>query len=285
MHTIAAIIRGRRQDLRLTLQQLADAVGCTKSYLSQIETGYRQAPPSPEILARLERSLRLSPGTLTEHAAWLAMPEPLRKEVLDLRAQRDRAESIASLLRSRSLDDLYASGELAALVDQLAPPAAANAGCVKTPATPLGRRNIAPVPFVAHVPLINKVAAGYPTEFTDLGYPARVADEYVAVPDVMDPDAFAARVVGESMLPDYREGDVVVFSPERTPSSGADCFVRLERDNETTFKRVYFETTPDGRELIRLQPLNPAFPPRTLPREDVAGLYAAVSVIRPVGRA
>ena len=52
------------------------------------------------------------------------------------------------------------------------------------------------------VPLINKVAAGYPTGFTDLGYPARVGDDVVVVPGYTglhggnDPDAFAATVCG-----------------------------------------------------------------------------------------
>src|SRR5206468_13123611 len=97
------------------------------------------------------------------------------------------------------------------------------------------------------IPLINKVAAGYPREFSDLDYPASIADEYVACPDVSDPDAFAARVVGNSMEPEYREGDVVVFAPMLDTPPGCDCFIRLERDSETTFKRVYFED--DGRTI------------------------------------
>jgi SOS-response transcriptional repressor LexA len=51
--------------------------------------------------------------------------------------------------------------------------------------------------------------------------------------------------------------------------------VRLEPDHQTTFKRIYFE-----QDSIRLQPLNSAFPPRILPRDQVAGLYAAVAVIK-----
>ena len=126
------------------------------------------------------------------------------------------------------------------------------------------------------VPLINKVAAGYPTGFTDLDYPASVADQYVPAPNVSDPDAFAATVAGDSMLPGYAEGDIVVFSPLADVKAGSDCFVRIEPDHETTFKRVFFEPGAGGREMIRLQPLNPAFPPRVLPREQVAGLYRAV---------
>src|SRR5690606_20908214 len=101
------------------------------------------------------------------------------------------------------------------------------------------------------VPLINKVAAGYPTDFTDLDYPARAADDYVPAPGVDDPDAFAATVVGRSMEPEYREGDVVVFSPLADVSDGCDCFVRLEPDHESTFKRVYLDPSAS---TIRLQP-------------------------------
>ncbi|MEM9415013.1 MAG: S24 family peptidase, partial [Planctomycetota bacterium] len=135
---------------------------------------------------------------------------------------------------------------------------------------------------IAHrpaVPLINKVAAGLPSGFTDLDYPARTGDELVVVPGYTglhganDPDAFAATVSGESMQPGYHEGDVVVFSPLADVVDGCDCFVRLEPDHETTFKRVFLDEEA-GR--IRLQPLNPAFEPRTVDREQVAGMYRAV---------
>ena len=66
-----------------------------------------------------------------------------------------------------------------------------------------------PTPSAAttEVPLINKVAAGYPTGFTDLDYPARSSDDVVLVPGypglhgANDPDAFAATVCGSSMPP------------------------------------------------------------------------------------
>ncbi|MEZ6319172.1 MAG: hypothetical protein R3B49_10555 [Phycisphaerales bacterium] len=87
----------------------------------------------------------------------------------------------------------------------------------------------------AEVPVISMVSADGVGAFTDLGYPARVADEYVRCPDLHDPDAFAARVVGDAMDPDYRPGDIVVFSP----AAGRDGRVRLlralVRDRETTF--------------------------------------------------
>lgn len=268
--SIGELLGRRRRERQLTLQRLADMVGCAKSYLWQIEHDRRSHPPSTELLERLERALLMEAGALTRAAAWQATPAAVRERVAELESTRRAADQLTALLRSRGIDEAYRSGELKKLVQDMGPESDAR------PIAPAGR--VLP----REVPLINKVAAGYPREFTDLGYPARAADEYVRTPDIDDPDAFAARVVGDSMQPEYREGDIVVFSPARELSSGMDCFARIEPDHETTFKRVYFEKGADGRELIRLQPLNPAYPPRVLGREDVAGLYAAVSVTRRV---
>jgi len=141
------------------------------------------------------------------------------------------------------------------------------------------RERVAVGPVIANVPLINKVSAGYPTEFTDLGYPAQASDDVVVVPGYTglhgghDPDAFAATVCGDSMFPEYRAGDVVVFSPLADVVDGCDCFARLEPDHESTFKRVFFDPEQN---TIRLQPLNKAYRARVVDREQVAGLFRAV---------
>ncbi len=266
MQTLGAAIRDRRQELGFTQGRLARAAECAKSYLSMIERDLRPRPPSQELLARLEQALRLEPGQLMTLGQWQATPEEVKKQVRDMRASTDAASRLAELVSERGLDELYASGALHKLVAGIAP-----------------IKGVERVGLPAQAPIINNVAAGYPREFTDLGYPARVADEYVAAPDLHDPQAFAARVIGDSMAPDYDEGDIIVFSPERDVRPGDDCFVRLCKDDETTFKRIYFERDDLGNEQIRLQPINSAYVPRTFPREDVAGLYVAVYVIRPVG--
>ncbi len=125
------------------------------------------------------------------------------------------------------------------------------------------------------MPVINRVAAGYPTDFTDLSYPPRVASEYIGCPDVADKDAFAARVHGDSMLPKYREGDIVVFSPGASPRNGDDCFVRFS-DGQTTFKRIFFENDLAGPSpTIRLQPRNERYRPETIALANISGLYRA----------
>jgi repressor LexA len=279
---IGPVVRQARLARGLTLDALAAQVGCAKSYLSAIENGRREGV-GEDLLAKLESALGLEPGLLVDAARWRATPRQVRDEVAQLRALLREVGGMGETAKqgkegqaTKGLDEAFRSGALHRWIAKVAPDVAA-----PPPATPAPRPSVMTIPL-GDVPVINRVAAGYPRDFTDLGYPARVADDYVRCPDLSDPDAFGARVIGDSMAPTYLEGDIVVFSPARTVKDGMDCFARLEPDHETTFKRVYFETGPTGEELIRLQPLNSAYPPRTLPREQVAGLYAAVSVMRRV---
>jgi repressor LexA len=301
---LASLIHTRRKHLRLSLHQLAERVNCAKSYISMIETGSRGDGSSPsghvgtDLLIRLEAALELPLGTLTRAAQWSATPPGVRREVNGIHAQQHAAAAqLRALLSEGSLDETFKRGRLRALVSRLEgrtssnleldansstpPPSSANiansANLANTANISAPRPRLLPI----QVPLINSVAAGYPREFTDLGYPARVADEYILSPDVDDPDAFAARVVGDSMQPLYHEGDIVVFSPNRPVKSGMDCFIRLERDSETTFKRVILETEGDKDGApIQLIALNPLYGQRTIPREDVAFMCPAVSVTR-----
>lgn len=324
--SLAETLLRRRLELDLTQDQVAERAGIAKSYVSQIENQTRKYPPSDEVIEGLERALELDRGVLQRVAEWETTPPAVRASYNQLLAAlgvgiasgpEQGAGGGHSLAR---LDELHRSGQLARLVAQIEghDPAA-----VLAPESGTGRdargarthshtdnRGVGPVEafMPAEIPLINSVAAGYPCEFTDLGYPARVAAEYVRSMDVRDRDGFAARVVGDSMTPDYREGDIVVFSPARPIQSGMDCFVRLEPDHESTFKRVFFDAVEsaanDGAgdaatgspvssespgspgspgSLIRLHPLNPRYPVRVVPREQVAGLYAAVSVTRTLG--
>jgi repressor LexA len=269
--TIGSILRQWRIARGLSLEALAERAGCAKSYLSEIENERRPAPPSVEVLGRIESALNLTEGTLVEMAVWERTPGQVRRRVEELETRERVVSQLVDLVTQlssrngragnggaasrsdaapvgKSLDAVYKSGALRELIDSIHPvPEADGTGATGgTGGAGEAERTSVAGALPMEVPLINSVAAGYPTEFTDLGYPARVADEYVRSPEIEDPDAFAARVVGESMLPEYREGDVVIFSPIRVVRSGMDCFVRLERDHESTFKRVYFQTLKDA---------------------------------------
>ena len=271
MSAIGPAIRSERERAGWTLGRLAEAIGVSKSQMSLVESGQRSIDDGR--VRMIEAALGIEDERLLDILYWDRTPPAVREEIARL-SERDQssralAEKLRRIARQRAtgkrgaqvLDELLKSGELRAWVDE-------HAGNVESP-----------VPANRQIPIINSVAAGYPAEFTDLDYPAAIADDYIAVPEVTDPNAFAARVVGDSMEPDYREGEVVVFSPQVDTPDGSDCFIRLERNNQTTFKRVYFED--DGR-TIRLQPINPKYPPQTVPREAVNGMYRAAYVMRRV---
>src|SRR3954449_3554158 len=273
MEALGPKLRRQRRRLGLTLDDLAARTGISKPYLSLIETGRVANPPSDEKLRRLEQTLGFAAGELVSQAHLQRTPRDVRAMLQKLmQGSSDRVQSAGkngsntavlnpatdctdSPTLPVNLDEAYLSGVLQEMVDK-------SAGNVETVPT-------------NSVPVINRVSAGYPRDFTDLSYPRGVADDYVGCPDVQDKDAFAARVHGDSMVPKYREGDIVIFSPAASPRSGDDCFVRFE-DGQTTFKRVFFESDPGGKSILRLQPRNEKYPPRIIPSEDVTGLYRAM---------
>jgi SOS-response transcriptional repressor LexA len=102
------------------------------------------------------------------------------------------------------------------------------------------------------------------------------ADQHVGCPEISDKDAFAARVQGDSMIPRYRQGDIVIFAPSLPARDGDDCFVKFA-DGQTTFKRIFFEVDGEAHSpVVRLQPRNEKYRPLVVKNEQVSGLYRAV---------
>jgi repressor LexA len=281
MEPMGARIRRQRRRLGLTLDELTARTGISKPYLSLIETNRVPNPPSDEKLTRIEQVLEFRPGELLTEAHLARTPDDVRAVLKTLLAGQavtrqldeptgslrplltvgsaltDAASGSVSEGASTgiSLDNLYLSGMLRQFVEQTA-------------------GNIERVP-TSPVPVINRVSAGYPKDFTDLSYPKGSADAFVTGVDIGDPDAFAARVSGDSMSPKYAEGDIVIFSPQATVRSGDDAFVRFD-DGQTTFKRVFFDRNEQGDEIVRLQPRNDQYPERCVEPELLSGIWRAM---------
>jgi transcriptional regulator with XRE-family HTH domain len=268
--SIGQILRAKREELDLTQDQLAAMTGISKPYLSAIETGRAPNPPSEEKLKKLEESLQFAPGQLLRLARVERAPTAVRDELEHLRAENRKFRSL--LGGTTNLDEFYKSGKLAEMIARLAEGSGETAtGAPGTP-QPAKPPAIAQLDAGLWVPVINRVSAGYPVWSGDLDYPPGVADDYVRCPDCHDPQAFAARVSGDSMEPKYHPNDIVLFSPAAAITDGDDCFVRLADTHETNFKRIFFE--PDDR--IRVQPRNEKYAPVVYAREQIDGLYKAV---------
>lgn len=256
MEPLGTRIRRHRRRLGLTLDELAGRTGISKPYLSLIETGRVTNPPSDEKLRRLEQTLGFAQNELLTQAHLLRTPRDVRAMLAGLVKRTQTADDQPARTDAPiDLDEAHLSGVLRQLVQS-------------------GPGNVETLACNA-VPVINKVSAGYPRDFTDLSYPRGVADEYVSCPDLHDPDAFAARVHGDSMTPKYAAGDIVIFSPAVSARNGDDCFVRFD-DGQTTFKRVFFESDELGQAVIRLQPRNEKYRPQTVPATKITGLWRAV---------
>jgi len=251
--SLGQIIRKKREQLNLTLDEVSNRIGFSKPYLSTIETGKVKNPPGDELLTRLEKILEFEPGLLLHIAHIEGLPADVRQEYESAEAESQKwRQVIKNLIDKKTnasrLRKLLTESDLNIEQDRL----------------PLAAGRL--------VPVINKVSAGYPSDFNDLDYPVGIADDYIRCPDMHDPNAFAVRVVGDSMEPKFREGDIVIFSPAAEVQNGDDCFVRFAMPHETTFKRVFFES----EKKIRLQPRNEKYSPTIVDGKRINGLYRAV---------
>ena len=124
---------------------------------------------------------------------------------------------------------------------------------------------------VQTVPLIGFAEAGSGGFFDDGGFPVGKGWDEIAFPSVSDEHAYALEVSGDSMLPAYRRGDVIVVSPG-APIRRGDRIVVKTRDGEVMVKELRRKTAKS----IELQSLNPAHPSRALALSDVVWMARIV---------
>ena len=113
--------------------------------------------------------------------------------------------------------------------------------------------NVEPVSLgkLRRVPIISSVMAGKWGEASDAFQPGD-ADDWTDT-DVKGPHVFALRVKGDSMTPEFNEGDIVIVSPHSRAASG-DYVVVKNDDEDVTLKQF----KKYGTKRI-LHPLNPNY--------------------------
>ncbi len=77
---------------------------------------------------------------------------------------------------------------------------------------------------------------------------------------------FGLKVKGNSMEPEYLDGDTLILEKADNCESGDDCVVMVN-GNDGTFKRVF-----KNENGIILQPLNPTFSPKVYTNEEIENL-------------
>ncbi|QTC91664.1 S24 family peptidase [Brevundimonas goettingensis] len=150
---------------------------------------------------------------------------------------RPRWPSTESLMRILEATRI-SLGEFAALADDDAPPAT--------------------------IPLLGLAQAGADGFFDDAGLPTGEGWDQTELPRLKD-GLFSLRITGDSMIPLYREGDRVIVDPTATDVRKGDRVVVRTLGGETVAKEL-LAVTARG---VTLGSINPAYPPRVLPRREV----------------
>ena len=136
------------------------------------------------------------------------------------------------------------------------------------------RRNVAdPVEeTVRRVPVLSWVQAGRATRYEEI--PADWMDWAECI--CPDPQAFALRVIGDSMFPPYHEGDLAICMPSYPPRNNALAVAKVAEDL-VTFKKVRFRGAPPT--TFRLIALNTRYSPLIVPSRDIVWIYPVHCVI------
>lgn len=129
------------------------------------------------------------------------------------------------------------------------------------------------VQTLRRVPVIGYAQAGAAGFFDDAGYPTGTGWDELLFPSIDDPQAYALEITGDSMMPVYRDGDVVLVSP-KAGIRRADRVIVRTTGGEVMAKELSRQTAT----RVELGSLNPAHPPRTLPPREIAWMARIVWV-------
>lgn len=121
------------------------------------------------------------------------------------------------------------------------------------------------------IPLIGFAEAGSGGYFDDGGFPVGKGWDEIAFPQVNDENAYALEISGDSMLPAYRDGDVIMVSPA-APVRRGDRVVVKTKNGEVMVKELKRKTTKS----IELKSLNTEHRDRTLQMSDVVWIARIV---------
>ena len=124
------------------------------------------------------------------------------------------------------------------------------------------------IPIVNNaVPIVGEIACGKPITAE------QNIEGYAELPDGVTAD-FALRCKGDSMIPTFQPGDLVLIRQQPEVEPGQIAAVGI--DGEATLKRVY--TNPDGVVLVAD---NPAYAPQVYPAGSDVQIYGlAVGFVR-----
>lgn len=231
-----------KQPRMATVQKLADYFGISKSAILDDPT------PADDSFARVLDRLC---------AAWDRTPQTVER---DLGLPRGR---LALLRQGSALPFEDELNRIQTYFD--APSLFPGEAKERSNVVPLIRPNT-----TVRIPVLGRVPAGVPVEaiadvVDEIELDARMAQDGY--------DYFALLVTGDSMYPEYRDGDIVIVRMQNTAETGDDVVAYIG-GSDATLKRL--TRTSAG---IQLRPLNPAYPVRSFTHQQVIAQRVSIAGI------
>ena len=121
------------------------------------------------------------------------------------------------------------------------------------------------------IPVIGMAQAGSEGFFDDGGFPVGGGWDEVNFPNTRDENVYALEISGDSMLPVYRDGDIIIVSPQADVRR-ADRVVLKTHEGEVMAKQLVRQTAS----RIELASLNPEFSDRTIPTSEVSWIARVI---------
>lgn len=131
---------------------------------------------------------------------------------------------------------------------------------------------------VVKVPIYGKIPAGVPMEMIDTSF----IEEYEEIDASLlhgGQEYFGLKIKGNSMLPEFKDGDTIILHKQTNCENGQFCAVSINH-TECTFKKVVKHDFG-----ITLQPLNPQFEPIFFSNQQIADMPITIlGVVKEVRR-
>lgn len=125
------------------------------------------------------------------------------------------------------------------------------------------------IPQGNRVPILSYVQAGNWREMCEQATTFDGNVEYVTASVDIGPCGFGLWLRGDSMLPQFKEGDLIIVDPDEAPQPG-DYVVAKNGSNEATFKKYRPRGIDEnGQEVFELVPLNDDYPTMHSDRQHI----------------
>lgn len=203
---------------------------------------------------------------LHQDVMWLAKQTGMRPSTLYgiVQGAQSSSTKVVTIAAALGLEPRW-------LESERGPRLAGQLAVAESPSRPYGMK--APKPQVREIPLVSWVAASAFAMVSD-PYPVGQGERFIPV-DGVGERAFALRVRGPSMEPEFSDGAIIVVDPHKEPRSGDYVVVRMDDADEATFKELRIE---GGQQWLR--PLNQQFPALSLDRDGAQMCGVVVKQIR-----